>query len=202
MSEAEHDWVESWTELTYDYFNAVKSKQPMITGIKLIQPTMYKKALADFMLFGRITRYPEKYIYKWKRDVLHNISVLSVITGVCGHSSSFPFDEFNDVFFYDQETGRNTREVFDYTEASALMEEYTGYDDYITPKWSNGHWLISDFAIEPLHRLAKELLNTSDVNAILVIINKIMNIAHQRSDIAELFIKGGSDSLTEITNYG
>lgn len=44
------------------------------------------------------------------------------------------------------------------------------------------------------------LVNEIDVNQILILINKILNVTHPRSDLAELFIIGGSDSLTMVSN--
>jgi hypothetical protein len=66
--------------------------------------------------------------------------------------------------------------------------------------YSNGHWVLSDYATEPLEELAIELDIAETPEEIIVVINKILDVSHQRSDIAELFIKGGSNSLDVISN--
>lgn len=60
---------------------------------------------------------------------------------------------------------------------------------------------LSDYGLEPLLKLLYELLNSDDMDKELIIIDKILNVVHQRSDIARWFIEGGSSSLSMISGY-
>jgi len=72
--------------------------------------------------------------------------------------------------------------------------------DEVLPLFSNGQWVLSDYGLKPLFELGEEIIKQKDPDEIIVTINRILDVAHQRSDIAELFIEGGSKSLTAITN--
>lgn len=174
------------------------SDSPKPIRLRKINPSMYQKALDDFMKFGEITRYPTKYIHQWKNIVIENVIFLDVTTMLFGHAEHFNTDIFDDVVLNTDETGES---VSDWGEAMEYIEE-NGYDevlDKILPKWSNGHNLISDYGLEPLYKIVKELIETDDVNKILVLINKALDISHQRSDLSELFIQGGAASLNRIS---
>ena len=167
----------------------VSNKDLTFISILTINPTMYKRALNDFMMFGTVTRFPKKYIDSMSYKILQSISLILVTTELFGHTSSFPFDEVNDYL----ETDFN-----DYERASNHLEE-NGIDSII-PTFSNGQWLLTDYAYNSLEKFAVELLTTDDSTSNLITINKILDVVHQRSDLAEIFIKGGSDSLEQITN--
>lgn len=79
------------------------------------------------------------------------------------------------------------------------LDEVLDMDEYI-PFFSNGQPVLSDYGIEPIFKLIKVLIYEDDPNQILVIINKILDVAHQRSDLPEIFIEGGSKSQWEISN--
>jgi len=86
------------------------------------------------------------------------------------HYEDLPFDNF-DAFFEDF--------------------EYWAVDSY-------GNWLLSDVAIQPLESLLYELLAEEDDAKKLYWIDRILQVAHQRSDLSRLFVEGGSASLDEI----
>jgi hypothetical protein len=203
MTDKEYSICTEHTELvrefTMEYFNSVKAKRKFKIYKPRIVPSMYKRALDDFMLFGKVTRFPEKIILGWRESIVNNIALLEAMTAIGGHTSYFPFEEFNDAFFYDPEVGDVTRETYDYTEAVKILEEYD-LEDKNFPLWSNGQWLLSDFALEPLLMLSYELSVIQDVSEMLTCMDRIMNVVHERSDIAELFMVGGSKSLTVISN--
>jgi len=147
----------------------------------------------------KVTRFPEKIIFSWKEKVINNIAILEAMTAIGGHTSYFPFEELNDIFFYDCDLGKCTKEISDYSDACKLLEEYD-LEDKNFPVWSNGQWLLSDYGLEPLLKLSYEIGCMKDASMILLHLDKILNIVHERSDIAELFIVGGSKSLTQISN--
>ena len=69
--------------------------------------------------------------------------------------------------------------------------------DYIYDEnW--GQWRISDYAMEPLIKLANELLMEHTAEEQLILIDRVFNVVHPRGDIASLFVKGGSRVLSEL----
>ena len=190
-----YDWHTEIDEIQWEYLTCVRDSTEFTHTTHKIHPNMYKKALDDFMLFGKVTRYPDKYIHKWKQYILYNTAYLQAMTEISGHTESFPYDTFDNIF-YDEEyeestTFENVQYEFDKRNEEAMF-----------PEWSNGSWFLSDYGLAPLCEICEELLETSDVTEILVLINRALDVAHQRSDLSELFIHGGSESLDKISNYG
>ena len=70
------------------------------------------------------------------------------------------------------------------------------------PIFSNGAYLVSDYGLGPLSRLGEELIDKHTPEDIIVVISKILDVTHPRSDLAELFIEGGSKSLEYIQGLG
>ena len=66
---------------------------------------------------------------------------------------------------------------------------------------SEGTMLVSDYGTQPLAKLALELNRENNYEKKLVIIDKMLNITHQRSDLASWFISGGSAALSDISGY-
>lgn len=60
----------------------------------------------------------------------------------------------------------------------------------------------SDYGLEPLLKLLRELSNTEGTEKELIVLDKILNVVHQRSDIARWFVEGGSSSLSSLSGYG
>jgi len=90
-------------------------------------------------------------------------------------------------------------EKYNFYAAYEFLDKVYNIDD-ITPQFSNGHHVLSDYATELLLKLGEELDKKNTPEEIIVVINKILDVVHQRSDIAEIFIEGGIDSLEYITN--
>lgn len=178
------------SEFTFRYFEAVKHKELFEPELQKIYPSMYQKALDDFMLFGKLTRYPKEYIFKWRYIILRNTAFLEAMTDIGGHSPCFPVDEFNEVFFPDRE-----KYIKDFSEIQKILD-----DEDTFPTWSNGQWLLSDYAIKPLTEIVWKMYQTEDADEILVELNKALDIYHQRSDLSELFVHGGQEALTKVSN--
>ena len=88
-----------------------------------------------------------------------------------------------------------------------LRRRYNGDDDEnndfteILEKWYDSdisNVLISDYGLEPLLKLAYEALATTVPEEHVLILNRMLMVWHQRSDLSELFVKGGSDMLDLI----
>ena len=62
----------------------------------LINPDMYSKALSEFTKYGRLVKFPVKYIYQWIGIIMRNTAILKANTSIAGHSQWFPDEEFED----------------------------------------------------------------------------------------------------------
>jgi hypothetical protein len=62
----------------------------------------------------------------------------------------------------------------------------------------HGAWRISDYALKPLTSDSMQLMGESDPVRKLLIIDRMLNRIHARSDIAALFIEGGQNTLNQM----
>ena len=186
-----YEYFEVKNEVLYDIFFHIKDRRKY--KFNKINPIIYKKALSEFVKYGKFFRFPEKYVFQWKNLMIRNLTMLDSLTEIYGHSQSFPFDEFYDVFdIPDEEQDNDFQNVFE------ILDTTYNIDDYI-PHFSNGQPMISDFGLKPLQKLCQQLLKTEIPEEIIVIINKMLDVSHMRSNLPEVFIRGGSSSLDFIT---
>ena len=82
-----------------------------------------------------------------------------------------------------------------------LYEEMTGrfFDYYMNDPEGKMGGFISDYGLKPLEELLVQLLRASTPEEKLLIIDRMLNVVHQRSDIAEWFVEGGSDALSQLS---
>ena len=57
---------------------------------------------------------------------------------------------------------------------------------------------FSDFGIEPLERILSEYDEDLPPEKVLVIVNKALDVYHQRGDMASIFVVGGNKALNQI----
>lgn len=228
----------------------------------LINPEMYAKALREFTQYGRLVNFPTKYIYQWIGIIMKNTAILCSNTDIAGHSSSFPYEDFEDFlhsYFYDE------REIdVDYNEnivkieitpneaqsicngenvlvkENYLLDEYNDLleliQDYNNSSYNDGkieisknndkfYWVddifnfldliglydwmqmpdgsdaFSDYGLEPLAKILKEYNDELSAEKVLVLVNKALDVYHQRGDLASIFIQGGSKSLSRLAEH-
>lgn len=169
--------------------------------LPLINPQMYKKALQEFTKYGQLIHFPKQYIYQWMGIIMKNTAILHNTTELCGHSGWFPTDDFVDYYFYGDydkwdEYKQSKGEDNDYYVAWDFLEE-RGFDDW--NKLPDGSDALSDFGIEPLEQLIAQYDENMSPEETLVLINKCLDIAHFRGDLASMFIQGGSAVLSQIS---
>lgn len=191
---SEDDLRELLIQNTYDIFRQIKDKEKIT--FSLIDPYQYKRAMEEYMKYGQFIRFPENKILDWKELVLNNIAMLEALTQIHGHRV-FPFDEFYDVFDDIERPDKSEEE--DFSEIYDILYNKYDIDEYV-PHFSNGQPVLSDFGMKRLYELAKELIRQTKPEDIIITINKIMNVVHQRSDLSELFIRGGEESHSMISN--
>ena len=93
----------------------------------------------------------------------------------------------------DEQDGADIKDVL-----MEILKEYF-YNYYSTD--SKGNDILSDYGTNPLVKLAFQLAREDEAEKKVVIIDKMLNVVHQRSDLASWFIEGGSGVLSDISGY-
>ena len=194
---SDEDWSIYYDYLTdYDayyvlseFFNNPQGKQDW--GV-LINPGMYKKALSEFTKYGKLINFPSKYVYQWMGIIMKNTAILRANTDLAGHSSQFPGYE---VAEYAENIDGIEIEP-DYGEGSKWLEEKGLYDWMQMPDGSDA-W--SDYGLDPLEIIFAEYDEDLPPEKVLVLVNRALDVYHQRGDMASIFIQGGSKILSKIS---
>jgi hypothetical protein len=84
-----------------------------------------------------------------------------------------------------------------------LMDEMTGrfFDYYMNDPEGKMGGFISDYGLDPLLKLLGQLMRQTKPEEKLVTIDRMLNVVHQRSDIASWFVEGGSRALSQLSGY-
>ncbi|MDD1444071.1 hypothetical protein MEO93_27760 [Dolichospermum sp. ST_sed3] len=218
LTEDRYYFDEIMNHAVYDIFRSIQNQEKI--SFNVVPKDQYHHALKEFMEHGDFIKFPTKYIYDWKELILENIAKLYYLNDINGHSSQFCWDEFYDTFdnieyrdgdkptFSEWVEKKNSEKEED-EEEKKINSWYSAYDylyevynveEYL-PKFSNFQDVISDYGLEPLMRLGYEMADQEEPKEIIVTINKILDVSHQRSDLAEIFIEGGSVALDYISSY-
>ena len=171
-----------------EFFNNPQGKQNW--GV-LINPDMYVKALREFTQYGKLVKFPSKYVYQWMGIIMRNTATLEANTDLAGHSMNFPFEEVHD---FAEREGVELSD--DYGECADWLEEKGLYDWMQMPDGSDA-W--SDFGIEPLWKIIEEYSEELPPEKVLVLINRALDVAHCRGDLSSIFIQGGRNTLSKIS---
>ncbi len=79
-----------------------------------------------------------------------------------------------------------------------LVEKFTWY---FTEDPKSGQAYISDYGINAIVSLSQDLFRLTEPEQKLVTIDKILNVVHQRSDMAGWFVEGGARALSQLSGY-
>ena len=185
-----YDYMEDYGAyyILSQFFNNPQGKEDW--GV-LINPEMYVKALREFTQYGKLVNFPTKYVYQWMGIIMKNTAMLEANTDLAGHSMNFPIDEVVDFA-----ESRGVELEADYDACSEWLEEQGLYDWMNMPDGSDA-W--SDYGLEPLFNIIKEFNEELPAEKVLVLVNRALDIGHQRGDLASIFIQGGSKVLTRIS---
>lgn len=138
--------------------------------------TRAKKIWADFIKTGIVQ--DEKGLNKMADNFVEKITTVEAITILGGHTQTDPKYYLEDLDIkWDEETDEKL--------GVYLLDEH-------------GQWRLSDYALEPLQKLAGKIIEETDSIEKLLLLDQVLNVVHARSDVASWFIKGGRDSLDEL----
>lgn len=191
------DFLSEYDE--WSVFSMFQSNEKPFTN--LINPTMYQKALSEFVKFGKFINFPTKYIYQWMGIIMTNTSIIASITNIAGHSYYSPIDSFIDFYFNDDadewQEYKNQIEVDgDYEAMCTFLDEKGFWNWAVLPDGSDAY---SDYGLEPLYEICQEYDENKSPEEIIVLVNKALDITHCRGDLASAFIIGGAKTLSQIS---
>ena len=171
----------------------------------LINASMYKQALTEFIKYGHFMRFPTRYLYQWMAIIMSNVAKISAITTIAGHSDWSATDEFIDYYF------GNTEDPYDawdaYKEEHGEDDDYGAMTDFLDERgfydWTklpDGSDAWSDYGLQPLLEICSEYNDNMSPEEVIVLINRALDVVHCRGDLASAFITGGSKSLDFVSN--
>lgn len=175
--------------------------------LPLINPQMYKKALDEYIKFGRLIRFPVKHVYQWMNIIMKNTALLYVCTTIYGHTEYCPY---NDIIYglseileerygeYRVKDNNIELENGKKIDFDTLFDEIGLYDFLRLP---DGSPACTDYGLSPIFKLIDEYecKNNGAAECALVTINKILDIYHCNGDLSSAFIVGGRKSCTNIS---
>ena len=159
----------------------------------LIPAQQYHNLLKRYMAEPTMARIPKNIVQNWFENIImRNAVSIEYITQLAGHSQCFPGDDVEAVFGTDSEDG-----YIDYGNGWEILDNAGFYDWCKLPDGSDG-W--SDYGISPIFKVISEYDASMEGGEILILINRVLDIAHCRGDLASAFIEGGSHSCDIISH--
>ena len=143
------------------------------------------KIWRHFAKTGQVSERDVKALDAIASEMVDKVVLLELFTDMGGHTDWLTFDivlKHNGVDPEDPE----------------VAEAADKFADYILDE--RGQWRISDYAVGPLHRLAVKVLEAETPEETIVLVDRMFNITHQRSDLAGWFIKGGRAALERLSD--
>lgn len=95
-------------------------------------------------------------------------------------------------------SGHDTSRTEDVLEDHVPPDEQEAFVDWAVVTETGG-WRISDYGISKLFHLAALLLETLDPMEKIVVMDRMLNVTHPRSDLASWLVEGGTRTLDELS---
>lgn len=184
-----YDIYEDYTvsDLLYEFLRDKEAGIPQKRW-NLIPAQQYHNLLKRYMDNPSTARIPDSIVKNWFENIIMKNAVsIEYITQLAGHSQYFPSYDMDIVF----------GEPMDYSEGWRKLDEEGFYDWCKLPDGSDG-W--SDYGIGPIFKVIQEYNQSMEGWQVLILINRVLDIAHCRGDLASAFIQGGSHSCDYISN--
>lgn len=155
--------------------NIVVNKPPR--KLMPLNPARLKKIWRDYSCTGIVR--DERGVDDILDDFFDKTVRIDVNNYLSGHTSGNPLEEF-------KERGIPTPKDIDDRIDVAIADIH-------------GNWMISDYGINRLQTLIHNALTTSDYEQKLLNLDAMLNVVHQRSNLAAWFVQGGRGALEAIS---
>jgi hypothetical protein len=170
-----YDVDDEYRQILTEYYDRKRKREQMMSW-KVIPFSRLKKIWEDYSKYGvvRDTKGMDSIV----EDMLHNLSRLQAATQLAGHTQIDSKERA-------KEMGLRHPHPKNWNFYCKFLET-----PYGTP--------ISDFGLDKLWKLADQLLHAPTYENKLLIVDQMLNVVHQRGDLAALFIEGGINSLNDL----
>lgn len=180
--------------------------------LPLINPSMYQKALIEFVKYGKFIHFPVKYIYQWMGIIMKNTALLNANSQLVGAGTeNIPIElyekYFSEIFKQYCPCGYTIdgnmiscaddggSDELDFNEFLWITTSI--YDFISAPDGSRGY---TDFALPALFSIINEYDDGMKPEQVIVLINRILDVTHEKGDLPSIFIIGGQATLDKISN--
>ena len=181
----DHSEWDLLSEFVHDKENNVTQKK-----WNLIPAEQYHTLLKRYMNEPTMARIPYSVVHNWFTNIIiPNALDIYYITNLAGHSTYFPSDVVSEFFDADN--------IVDYKTGSEYLESIGFYDWCKLPDGSDA-W--SDYGLNPLFQNIHEYTPNMSAEDLLILINRCLDVVHQRGDLSSAFIQGGKNSCNYISN--
>jgi len=168
---------EAREDIMREYYRKGRKRGTMMSW-SVVPYSRLKKIWSDYAKLGIVR--DEAGLREISNHILRNLARLQAATELGGHSQMNP-DEMVKEMGFKPIGPRNDDFYFSFLETK-----------YGTP--------ISDYGLPKLWELANQLMSKSTAEEKLIVLDQMLNVIHQRGDLAALFIEGGSSSLTDLSS--
>jgi len=192
LIEAIHEGYQACFEDIHDYYDVqqdmvfqvaseiIHAKEGETQPWSPIKLNRISKIWNDYMTLGIIR--DEKGLNNIVENVINKIAHIHANTELAGHTQTNPKEYYEN--YLDKELTDKEADALD-----RKMDDYLRNDAF------------SDYGLEPLVELAIKLTDTTDPKEQILLIDQVLNVVHQRSDLASLFVEGGRMALDELSGY-
>ncbi len=136
----------------------------------------------SFAKFGFVR--DEEALDDLANQFIENIGRLYANTVLAGHTEEKPLNALS-----------NAEIEIEEEKLEALLEEF--YDYIYIPE--ERQYRISDYAFKKLHESVIEYFCADTAEKKLVALDHLINVIHQRTDLAKSFIEGGRETLSKLS---
>jgi hypothetical protein len=139
-----------------------------------------KKIWEDAAKYGVVR--DEKGLNMIESILEENVIKIDVNNELLGHATHLPTDDLEDEGYSEEQ----------------LREKWDAEGDvyFVAP---NGQLRISDYGLQPLQKHLNSLKKEHDPSRKMMYMDMILNVVHQRSDLASWFVEGGSQALSQLS---
>lgn len=177
----------------YDFYETIREQESdiireyangnTVMSWSVVPFARLKKIWQDYSKFGFVR--DERGMQQIVEKMLTNLARLLAATDFSGHSQVSPSEMYNEEINYEEENEITNDDLFsDY--------RYGGFFD--TPYGT----AYSDYGLKPLSELGVQLINATTAEQQLLLVDRMLNVVHQRGDLASLFVEGGTNSLYDL----
>lgn len=199
----------------YYIFDCFEGKRDLWSP--LIKPSMYQKALSEFVRYGRFVKFPIKYVFQWAKLCVKNCCLLYSSTVLRGRTELSPAEDVVNYYFdgdweqwaeyigehYDKFINSHRSDIYGWEYSHRFLEKKKIYDWLRLP---NGDIAVSDYAWDCgdvcYNDILPEINMEKSPEELIVLVNRILDVGHMSGDLASAFIEDGSKSLCKISERG